>query len=440
MSRPERIGIVGTGVAGLGCAYYLASTPELRDRVELTLLERNDYAGGHTNTREVEENGRSLPIDTGFIVFNHVTYPLLTALFADLGVATKPAEMSFAVRHDPDHLEYNGMSVNKVFAQRRNLLRPGFYRLLRDILRFFKAGRASLNDAKVAELTLEDFCRHHGLGREFIEWYLVPMSSSVWSTEPADVLAFPARSLLRFFDNHGFLGVTTHHPWFTVEGGARTYVAKILARVGAPRLRADVRSLQETSDGVKLRTATGEVLRFDRVILAGHADESLALLSTPDALQQKLLGSFRYQKNHAVLHTDPGLLPRRRRAWAAWNFLVEPAAEKTAPPRATVHYWMNALQGVSPHRDYFVSLNSSDRIAESAVLYETTYEHPVFTLAAMQAQERLAELNHRSPGQRVFFCGSYFRYGFHEDALWSASELIKKSLRPLLSGTPPARG
>jgi predicted NAD/FAD-binding protein len=426
----EHIGIIGSGVAGLGCAYGL------RDLARVTILEKNDYAGGHTNTRTVEEDGASIPIDTGFIVFNHPTYPHLTKLFAELGVPTKRAEMSFAVRHDPDDLEYNGMGLNKVFAQRSNLLRPPFWKLLREILRFFRVARASLDDASTEPLTLREFCARHGFGREFVEWYLVPMGSAVWSTEPEDMLDFPAHSLLRFFHNHGFLGVTTHHPWFTVDGGARTYVEKIQECVGAFRLQTAVRQVKEGLGEVKVRTLSGEVLRFDRVIIATHADQALALLDGPDELQRELLAPFRYQKNHATLHTWPGFLPRRRRAWAAWNFLVEPGPGADSPTRATVHYWMNALQGVSRKKDYFVSLNSQHRIPDGHILYETMYEHPVFTLEAIRAQTRLPDLNRRSPRQRVFFCGSYFRHGFHEDAYGSAVDLVQ-TLRGILASAQP---
>jgi predicted NAD/FAD-binding protein len=230
--------------------------------------------------------------------------------------------------------------------------------------------------------------------------------------------------------------VTTHHPWFTVDGGARTYVEKIQECVGAFRLQTAVRQVKEGPGEVKVRTLSGEVLRFDRVIIATHADQALALLDAPDTLQRELLTPFRYQKNHATLHTWPGFLPRRRRAWAAWNFLVEPGPGADSPTRATVHYWMNALQGVSRKKDYFVSLNSQHRIPDGHILYETMYEHPVFTLEAMRAQARLPDLNRRSPRQRVFFCGSYFRHGFHEDAYGSAVDLVQ-TLRGILASAQP---
>lgn len=414
----EHIAIVGTGVAGLGCAW------NLRHHARLTLLEKDARPGGHTNTVTVEESGRRLPIDTGFIVFNKVTYPNLCRLFAELEVPIKPSEMSFSVQHLPTGLEYNGMGVNKIFAQRRNFFRPRFHRLLSQIQRFFRVANSLLEGGEAENLTLREFAARHGLGRDFLDLYLVPMSSAVWSTEPSAVLDFPARTLIRFFHNHGFLGVDTHHPWFTVEGGARTYLEKILATVGAPRLNAGVVRVEEQAGRADVTLASGETLSFDRVVLAGHADHSLAVLAAPDATQRRLLAPFRYQKNHAILHSDARVMPKRRLAWASWNYRVTAAA-------ATTHYWMNALQGVSQTVNYFVSLNSETEIPRDKVLYETTYEHPVFTLDAIRAQDELPSLNTRSPDQRVFFCGSYFKYGFHEDA-YTAGLQAAEVLKPLI--------
>lgn len=418
----EKVAIIGTGIAGLGCAW------QLRDLADITLIEREPRPGGHSNTVEVLENGHPIRIDTGFIVFNHATYPNLVALFKELGVATKPSEMSFSVQHIPSSLEYNGMGPNKVFAQRRNLVRPRFHALLFQILRFFRVGRAALNDPDTASLTLREFTDRHGLGKDFLEFYLVPMSSAVWSTNPQRILDFPALSLLRFFENHGFLGITTHHPWRTVDGGSRAYVEKILASVRPVRLPAKVVSVSESQTAATVLTENGEPETFDRVIIATHADEALAMLAAPDHDQQRLLKAFGYQKNLATLHTDPSVMPAKRRAWASWNYRIEKAADGTLLP--STHYWMNALQGVSNSQNYFVSLNS--QIATAKVLYQTEYDHPVYTLEAMQAQSDLPRLNARSPGQRVFFCGSYFRYGFHEDAYSSAVSLAS-ILRPLLA-------
>jgi uncharacterized protein len=421
----ERIAIVGTGVAGLGCAW------QLRNLADITLIEREPRPGGHSNTVEVDENGKPVRIDTGFIVFNRVNYPNLVRLFEELGVHTKPSEMSFSVQHLPEGLEYNGMGANKVFAQRKNLLRPRFYRLLYQVLRFFKLAQDALADESTRNLTVREFTARHRLGRDFLDFYLVPMSSAVWSTDPDRMLDFPAHSLLRFFHNHGFLGVTTHHPWSTVTGGAKSYVDKILAAVRPVRLPAKVVGVTEHPEHVAVRTADGMTENFDRVVIASHADEALAMLTAPDPAQKQLLSAFGYQRNTVSLHTDDSVMPSRRRAWASWNYRMD--RDGSGGIRATTHYWMNSLQGVSNKRNYFVSLNSQAFIPTEKVLYETDYDHPVFTLEAMRAQDALPSLNTRSPRQRVFFCGSYFRYGFHEDAYASAvnlSALLKVYLKP----------
>ena len=417
--RP-RVAVVGTGIAGLSCAW------ELRHDAELTLFEGEKRPGGHSNTVTVDEGGRDLAIDTGFIVLNKVTYPRLCRLFEELGVRVKPSEMSFSVQHLPRGLEYNGMSLNKVFAQRRNLANPRFLALLAEILRFFRVGRRWLRQEAEGNFTdegaafdgedLATFCRRHRFSTDFLELYLVPMSSAVWSTEPGRILDFPAATLLHFFHNHGFLGVTTHHPWFTVEGGASSYVRKMLQVLGQPRHGDPVVSVEETETGSSVTTASGARDRFDAVVLASHADQSLRLLGNPSSDQRRLLSPFHYQRNETLLHTDASVMPRRRRAWASWNFRVE---ERGGHRHATTHYWMNALQGVPSTRDYFVSLNSTEHVDPRSVLYSTVYDHPVFTLEAIRAQRDLPRLNHAG---RLFFCGSYFRYGFHEDACAAGGE------------------
>ena len=419
-----RVAIIGTGVSGLSCAWGL------RDIADLTLFESEKRPGGHTNTVTVEEDGCAIPIDTGFIVFNKVTYPHLCRLFSELGIVIKPSEMSFSVQHVASGLEYNGMGLSKLFAQRRNIGNLRFLMLIAEIMRFFRVGRKWLrneaeNDSsdEKADFDSEDlatFCKRHGFGRDFLDLYLVPMSSAVWSTEPGRILDFPASTLLHFFRNHGFLGVTTHHPWFTVDGGARTYVKKILETLGQPRLADPVISVEEKEEGAWVTTASGFRERFDAVILASHADQSLKLLTHPSGDQLRLLSAFHYQRNEASLHTDASVMPKCRRAWASWNFRVEQGAD--AHQKAATHYWMNALQGVSQKQNYFVSLNSDERIAPSSILYQTTYEHPVFTLDAIRAQRELPKLNH---AERLFFCGSYFRYGFHEDACMSGFDAAK---------------
>lgn len=414
----ERIAIVGSGIAGMGAAW------QLRHHADTTLIERDTRPGGHTNTVWVEEDGQSIPIDTGFIVFNQVTYPNLVALFKELGVATQPSEMSFSVRHDDSGLEYNGMGPNKLFAQRRNILNPRFLRLVWQILRFFRDARHALEAPADLECTVREFARRHRLGADFLDFYLLPMSSAVWSTEPSRMLDFPALSLIRFFQNHGFLGVSTHHQWFTVTGGSCSYRDKLLTHLAPVRLPAKVVEARETPTAATIRLESGELLEFDRVIIATHADEALALLAEPTPEQHRLLAPFRYQKNTATLHTDPSVMPRAKRAWASWNYRVHSGV-------ATTHYWMNALQNVSQKKDYFVSINGESLVSPSTILYQSLYDHPVYTMDAMRAQADLPSLNTHSPHQRLFFCGSYFRHGFHEDAYASAVQLAE-TLRPHL--------
>ena len=411
----ERIAIVGTGVAGLGCAW------QLRNLADITLIEREPRPGGHSNTVEIEENGKPVRIDTGFLVFNRPNYPNLVRLFKELSVQTKPAEMSFSIQHLPEGLEYNSMGANKIFAQRRNLVRPRFCLLLYQVLRFFKLAQAALADPATRDLTVREFTEKHRLGKDFLDFYLVPMSSAVWSTDPVRMLDFPAHGLLRFFNNHGFLSPTSHHPWFTVTGGAKSYVEKILEAVRPVRLPAKVVAVTEHPDHVTLQIANGAVEKFDRVVIAAHADEALEMLAAPDPSQKRLLSAFGYQSNTVSLHTDESVMPANKRAWGSWNYRM--AQDGEGGLRATTHYWMNALQGVSTKKNYFVSLNAGSLIPAEKVLYETAYDHPVFTLASMRAQDELPSLNTRSPQQRVFFCGSYFRYGFHEDAYASAVNL-----------------
>ena len=420
-----RIAIVGTGVSGLSCAWGL------RDCAELTLFESDDRPGGHSNTVSVDEDGNEIPIDTGFIVLNKVTYPNLCRLFDELGVVLKPSEMSFSVQHPARGIEYNGMGLNKLFAQRRNITNPRFLALVAEILRFFRVGRKWLldereGDGDETEEDLATFCKRHRFGADFLELYLVPMSSAVWSTEPGRILDFPAATLLHFFENHGFLGITTHHPWYTVEGGSRAYVGKMLSKLPQPRLGNPVVSVEETPEGTWVTTRTGDRERFDAVVLASHADQSLRMITRPTPEQRRLLSPFHYQRNETHLHTDPTVMPQRRLAWASWNFRVEEGLD--AHRQAATHYWMNALQGVSKKRNYFVSLNSASIIDPQSILYSTSYDHPVFTLDAIRAQRELPSLNH---GGRLFFCGSYFRYGFHEDACtagFDAAIAVRKSV------------
>lgn len=422
------LAIIGTGIAGLGCAHFLQ-----RD-FDLTLFEQDHRIGGHSHTVDVSEPGpalarRTVAFDTGFMVFNHVTYPHLTRLFRSLDVPTKPASMSFSVRHADSGLEFAGSSLNHLFAQRRNLLRPRFWRMLAAIDRFNREAVAALDDPVAALESLGDYVRRRGYGTDFFELYLVPMSSAVWSTPPERMLEFPAKTLLRFFHNHGFLGLATQHPWFTVEGGARTYVQKISApwrdriRTGCAATR-----VTRTSQGIEITDAHGETHRFDHAILACHADQSLRLLADPTPDETRLLGEFRYQPNVATVHTDAAVMPRTHLAWSSWNYEINRDARGGIS--TATHYWMNSLQGVSDRENYFVSINRPEAVAPEKVLRRINYEHPLFSLGAIGAQAEIPALNARARGAtETYFAGAWQRYGFHEDGLLSAVRLSELLLQ-----------
>ena len=418
------LAIIGSGIAGLGCAHFLH-----RD-FDVTLFEQHDYTGGHTNTVTVPETGTGRPvaIDTGFMVFNHETYPQLVRLFRLLKVPVKKTAMSFSVRHEATGLEFAGSSLNHLFAQRRNLFRPRFIRMLLAIDRFNREAVAALADPAWAEVTLGDYVRRRGYGPDFLELYLAPMSSAVWSTPPEKMLAFPATTLLRFFHNHGFLGLSTQHQWWTVDGGAQEYVQRLTAPWrDRLRPRAGITRVQRGKGGVALTTSTGAVERFDQVILACHADQSLGLLADPTPDESRLLAEFHYQPNTATLHTDTTVMPRTRLAWSAWNYsLARDSSGGTAP---ATHYWMNCLQGVSDRESYFVSINGAERINPAKILKTIPYEHPLFSLGAVRAQAEIPALNRAAAGgTKTYFAGAWTRYGFHEDGLLSAVNLSHQLL------------
>ncbi len=420
MSRP-RIAIIGTGISGLVCAHFL------HRHFDLTLFEAADYIGGHTNTVTVNENGRELPIDTGFMVFNHQTYPLLCRLFEELGVETKRTDMSFSLTHLPTGYEYNGHSLDTIFGQRSNLISPRFWRFLRQISRFNEETIEAMNDPRFERMTLRQYAQARGYGQDFLDLYIIPMGSAVWSTPPELMLEFPARTLMHFWFNHGFLGMKTRHPWWTVCDGSRQYVRKITPPFSDRiRLSSPVSKIERTDIGVTIYPQSGPPENFDQVILATHAPTSLKLLAAPTALEHEILSNFKYQPNLATLHTDDHFMPRTRRCWAAWNYRVKFDEAGTIQP--STHYWMNRLQGVSDKVNYFVSINGAEDIDPAKVIRRIDYEHPLFDLAATDAQQRVPELH----SANTHFCGAWTRYGFHEDGFMSAV----KTCAHILGGDP----
>jgi uncharacterized protein len=408
-----RIAVVGAGVAGLYAAWRLSTAHDV------TLFEAADYAGGHTHTVDVDHGGRHWSIDTGFIVFNDWTYPNFIAMLDELGVAWQPSNMSFSLRCERTGLEYNGTSVNSLFAQRRNILRPSFLRMIADILRFNTHAKAWLAAPDSPDVTLGEFIEAGGYSRQFVKHYIVPMGRAIWSAESSAMLGFPARFFIDFFDRHGFLNVDDRPVWQTVRGGSREYVRALLAAMKARvRLATPIASIRRLPTHVLLRTRAGEVEAFDQVFLACHSDEALALLETPTPAEQSALGAMRYVANEAILHTDTRLLPRRRLAQAAWNYhLLRDPQEPVA-----LTYDMNVLQGLHPAPQRFLlTLNHRAAIDPSRILRSFDYSHPVYTPAGVAAQARHRELN---GAQRTYFCGAYWRSGFHEDGVVSAQAAL----------------
>ncbi len=424
----ETLGIIGTGIAGLGCAHAL------QHRYALTLYEKGSHVGGHANTVLVQDAAGRIPIDTGFMTFNHVTYPHLTRLFRELDVETQASSMSFSVQHLQAGLEFCGSSLNLLFGQRRNLLRRSFWKMLLTINRFNQEAVACLESRRHDHQSLDEYICERNYGDQFRDLYLMPMSCAVWSTPPERMLQFPATTLLRFFHNHGFLGLHTQHPWFTVSGGSRRYVEKLIAPFrDRIHVRRGVAQVRRHNGRVVVTDQDGQQQSFDRVILACHADEALGMLGDADPRERRVLGEFHYQPNLALLHTDESVMPATRRCWSSWNYRVSGAGDGRLEP-STV-YWINSLQRLPTRQNYFVSINGEASLDPARILQRIAYDHPLFNLGAVRAQRELPELNRRHSG--VYFCGSYFRYGFHEDALASAMDLSRQ-LDPTLSGNERA--
>lgn len=396
--RPLTIAVVGSGISGLAAAWLLSS------HHRVALFEADGRLGGHSHT--VEAAG--MPVDMGFIVYNEVTYPNLTALFAHIGVVTKPSDMSFAVSLDDGRLEYAGTDWGTLLAQKANVLRPRFWSMMRDLVRFYREAPRDL--PLLGTLSLADYLERGGYGAAFRDDHLYPMAAAIWSTPAAEIGRHPAASFIRFCETHGLLKLANRPVWRTVDGGSRRYVRRLAEPIAEIRADSPVRAIRRTAAGVEVADASGATRAFDHVVIAAHADDALRLLADPSGEEQRLLAPFHYSDNDAILHADPAMMPRRPRVWSSWNYLT--AAGSGSKPAIT--YWMNKLQGLDPGRPLFVTLNPHREPAAGTVFTRVAYRHPLFDGQAITAQRALWSLQ---GARNTWFCGAYFGAGFHEDGL-----------------------
>ncbi len=398
----QTIAIIGTGISAMGAAYFL------KDKYDISFYEKNNYPGGHTNTLTIEEEGEPIYIDSAFMVYNERTYPNLTRLFKELDVKAKDADMSFSVQHKASNLEYCGTGLNGLFAQRKNIFSLSHWKLILEMDRFNKEALEVLDDDRYLSYSLLKYVTEKSYSKNFVNRFLTPISSAVWSTPPDLMLEFPVVTLVRFFKNHGFLGLRGHYQWKTVREGSQRYRDKILGGFKGQVFlnRAAVRVYREDSKGVVV-DQQGDKKTYDKVIMASHADDTLKVLDDANPEEKKLLSKFSYQKNRVTLHCDETIMPRMRLAWSSWNYLITEKGPSTI-------YWMNNLQGVSKQKNYFVSINDNDLVDESKIIWDSSYEHPLFNVEAIKTQKQLPKLNEDGP---IYFCGAYFKYGFHEDGL-----------------------
>ena len=399
-----RIAIIGGGISGMLSAYLLSEDHDI------VLFEANDYIGGHTHTIDVPMGDRSYTVDTGFIVFNEVTYPNFLKLLGRLGVEYQPSSMSFSVKSERDGIEYGAHNLNSVFAQRKNLLDPSFYRMIRDIFRF-RREFSRLLEEEPPEGGLAPFLRSRGYSRRFIDYFIVPLGSSLWSADPERMDDFPLATFVRFFANHGFLQIKNPIEWKVIKGGSARYVEKLIQPFrDKMRLGVPVRAVTRHPDRVEVRLDTGIVEKFDHVVLAVHSDQALAMLSDPAPAEREILGAIPYQENLTMLHTDTRILPSRRRIWSSWNYCIP----REQLQRAVITYDMNILQSLGAPEEFCVTLNRPEVIAKEKIIGTYDYHHPVYTTGAPAAQKRHGEI---SGVRRTHYAGAYWGYGFHEDGV-----------------------
>ena len=407
-----KIAVIGTGISGNVAAWHLCKEHEI------TVFEAGEHVGGHTHTHDIVHDGKPYAVDTGFIVFNDWTYPNFIALLDELGVVSQPTNMGFSSRCETTGIEYSGSSLNQLFTQRRNLFRPRFHSMIRDILRFNRESR-ELIDYDDETLSLGRYLEENKYGRLFIDNYIIPMGAAIWSTDPQQMLAFPACYFVRFFANHGLLNVRERPQWRVIKGGSREYVKRLIAPFkDRIRLNQAVASVRRLPTHVEIKTATGETEHFDQLFIATHSNQALEMLADPGEQEQAILGAIPYQKNDVVLHTDTALLPKRRRTWAAWNYL----RRKNDNQRVSVTYNMNILQGIQATDTFCVTLNDTCNIDPGKIIRRMQYDHPVYTTAGIAAQQRHREINGQ---RRTWYCGAYWRFGFHEDGVVSALNALQ---------------
>jgi predicted NAD/FAD-binding protein len=419
MMPRNKIAVIGGGVAGIVSAYILSR------QHDVTLIEANDYVGGHTNTITIP-NGpdEGTPVDTGFIVLNDKNYPNFRRFLGQLDVETRQSEMSFSFFCRDSGLAYSSHFPNGLFAQRRNLFNPEFLQMLRDIVRFNKEATADLHEGRLNDRSLGEYLAENNYSDTYIEQHLAPCAAAIWSTPAGQILDFPVESFLRFYDNHGLLKLSGRPQWFTVRGGSQSYVREFLKMFpGTVLVNSPVQAVRRCKNSVQVMLNDRPPLTFDKVVIAAHADQALRLLADPSPEEQRLLGPWRYHKNHTVLHTHTDTMSPNRRIWSSWNYIRdggEQAAVKVIDRPVSVAYYINRLQGLQTQREYFVSLNEPNHIPDEHVIKEIMYTHPHYSFESLATQRELPGLN----GQRnTYFCGSYFGFGFHEDAVRSAVQV-----------------
>ena len=407
-----KIAVIGTGISGNVAAYLLSKEHDV------TVFEANDYVGGHTHTHDIVIGGERHAIDTGFIVFNYRTYPEFTHLLDELNVDVQPSNMSFSVKHEVTGLEYNGNTLNSLFAQRSNLFRPSFIRMVREILRFNREAYASLNN-ELGELPLGEYLKKHHYSGEFIEHYIIPMGAAIWSTEPEQMQQFPAKFFIRFFHNHGLLSVNDRPIWHVIKGGSKQYIKPLIDSFKDNiRLSSPVEQIVRNEAGVSIKVRSQPVEHFDAVFIAAHSDQALNMLAQPTAEETQVLSVIPYQHNEAVLHTDTSVLPKRKLAWAAWNYHILQQQQS----RVALTYNMNILQGIESKHTFCVTLNNTEAIDPAKIIKRVNYTHPGFTPLSVTAQQQHHVINGT---HNTWYCGAYWANGFHEDGMVSAIKAVE---------------